>query len=129
MPIYEYLCNTCRHNFEVWQKMTDETLTVCPACGEHIHRVLYPAGIVFKGSGFYKTDHGHGSVSSANSDAKKNEKTEDTPTESKTESKSGESKAESKPTESKTESKSGGSKSSEVKTVNENKVAANASKG
>ncbi|MBV9688386.1 MAG: zinc ribbon domain-containing protein [Ktedonobacteraceae bacterium] len=120
MPMYEYLCNTCHHNFEVWQKMTDETLTVCPECGEHIHRVLYPAGIVFKGSGFYKTDHGHGSFSPANSDAnKKSEKTEGTATESKTESKSGESKAESKPTE---------SKSSEAKTVKESKVAASASK-
>ena len=119
MPTYEYLCNTCHHNFEVWQKMTDETLTECPACGEHIHRVLYPAGIVFKGSGFYKTDHGHGSVPPTNGDSKKSEKTEGTTTESKTESKSGESKVESKPTE---------SKSSEAKTANGSKVAASASK-
>jgi putative FmdB family regulatory protein len=56
MPTYEYLCQTCRHRFETWQKMTDEPLTVCPECHGEIRRVLFPAGIVFKGSGFYKTD-------------------------------------------------------------------------
>jgi putative FmdB family regulatory protein len=61
MPTYEYLCPTCSHRFETWQKMTDEPLTVCPACGKDIRRVFFPAGIVFKGSGFYKTDHRHGS--------------------------------------------------------------------
>ena len=58
MPTYEYLCRHCGHRFEIWQKMTDDPLTVCPKCGEAIHRVLYPAGIVFKGSGFYKTEYG-----------------------------------------------------------------------
>lgn len=57
MPTYEYLCKTCSHRFETWQKMTDEPLTTCPECGAHIRRVLFPAGVVFKGSGFYKTDH------------------------------------------------------------------------
>lgn len=57
MPTYEYLCQTCNHRFDQWQKMTDEPLTTCPECGKHIRRVFYPAGIVFKGSGFYKTDH------------------------------------------------------------------------
>ncbi len=56
MPTYEYLCQTCSHRFETWQKMADEPLTVCPECGNHIRRVLYAAGVVFKGSGFYKTD-------------------------------------------------------------------------
>src|SRR5215469_14857547 len=57
MPTYEYLCQDCSHRFEVWQKMTDEPLSICSECGGHIRRVYYPAGIVFKGSGFYKTDH------------------------------------------------------------------------
>jgi putative FmdB family regulatory protein len=57
MPTYEYLCQTCSHRFETWQKMTDDPLTVCPECGNRIRRVLYPAGVVFKGSGFYSTDH------------------------------------------------------------------------
>ena len=87
MPTYEYLCNTCRHSFETWQKMSDEPLTICPECGGHIRRVLYPAGIVFKGSGFYKTDHANGSSSGVNGNAKKTESA----AESKTESKSAES--------------------------------------
>ncbi|GAC1630786.1 MAG: zinc ribbon domain-containing protein [Ktedonobacteraceae bacterium] len=57
MPTYEYLCKTCGHRFETWQKMIDEPLTTCPDCGAQIRRVLFPAGVVFKGSGFYKTDH------------------------------------------------------------------------
>lgn len=57
MPTYEYLCKSCATRFEVWQHMTDDPLTECPTCHGTIRRVLYPAGIVFKGSGFYKTDH------------------------------------------------------------------------
>jgi putative FmdB family regulatory protein len=67
MPTYEYLCRQCGHRFEAWQHMTDDPLTVCPKCGAEIHRVLYPAGIVFKGSGFYKTDNGSGSRVEKNS--------------------------------------------------------------
>jgi putative FmdB family regulatory protein len=75
MPTYEYLCKTCSHRFETWQKMTDEPLTVCPECGAHIRRVLYPAGVVFKGSGFYKTDHGNNGKL-ANAKGGENSKTE-----------------------------------------------------
>lgn len=42
--------------------MTDDPLTVCPQCNGTIRRILFAAGIVFKGSGFYKTDHGNGQV-------------------------------------------------------------------
>lgn len=66
MPTYEYQCKNCQHRFEVWQKMADEPLTVCPECQGTIRRVFFPAGIVFKGSGFYKTDHGSGAVVSEN---------------------------------------------------------------
>jgi hypothetical protein len=52
--------------------MTDEPLTICPECGGHIRRVLFPAGIVFKGSGFYKTDHASGSMGGENGHAKSN---------------------------------------------------------
>ena len=72
MPTYEYACRNCSHRFETWQKMTDEPLTICPECGGHIRRVLFPAGIVFKGSGFYKTDHASGSVGGENGHAKSN---------------------------------------------------------
>ncbi|HEX3641300.1 MAG TPA: FmdB family zinc ribbon protein [Ktedonobacteraceae bacterium] len=75
MPTYEYLCQTCSHRFETWQKMTDDPLTTCPECGSQIRRILFPAGIVFKGSGFYKTDHnGNGSpTASSDGDNKKTE--------------------------------------------------------
>ncbi len=76
MPTYEYLCQTCSHRFETWQKMTDEPLTACPECGNHIRRVLYPAGVVFKGSGFYKTDHAEKKAAAApsgNGEAKSGE--------------------------------------------------------
>ena len=75
MPTYEYACSTCHHRFEVWQKMSDEPLTICPECGAHVRRVLYPAGIVFKGSGFYKTDHSNGTTAGNNGNGKKPEGT------------------------------------------------------
>jgi putative FmdB family regulatory protein len=77
MPTYEYVCRDCRHQFETWQKMTDEPLTICPECGGQIRRVLFPAGIVFKGSGFYKTDHSNSnSAGGVNGHAKKSETAE-----------------------------------------------------
>lgn len=79
MPTYEYQCRSCNHRFEVWQKMTDEPLTVCPECQGTIRRVLFPAGIVFKGSGFYKTDHGSGAVVSDNNHNESKESKESTP--------------------------------------------------
>jgi len=93
MPTYEYACSTCRHRFEAWQKMSDEPLTICPECGAHIRRVLYPAGIVFKGSGFYKTDQSNGSLAGKNG-TNGTKKADDTSTETKAsgESKTGESK-------------------------------------
>lgn len=57
MPTYDYVCETCGNRFEEWQKITDEPTRICPACGGPVHRVIYPVGLVFKGSGFYKTDH------------------------------------------------------------------------
>jgi putative FmdB family regulatory protein len=57
MPTYEYVCHDCNNRFEKWQRMSEAPLTTCPTCGGSIRRVFYPAGIVFKGSGFYKTDH------------------------------------------------------------------------
>lgn len=83
MPTYEYLCQACNHRFEQWQHMTDDALTICPVCGGHIRRVFFPAGIVFKGSGFYKTDHGSSTVAEANGNGH-NAKSEPTTPETKT---------------------------------------------
>jgi len=56
MPIYEYKC-TKGHVFEVKQSFSDEPLTKCQVCGAPVQKVLYPAAIHFKGSGFYNTDY------------------------------------------------------------------------
>jgi putative FmdB family regulatory protein len=99
MPTYEYACKTCGHRFEAWQKITDEPLTECPNCQSEIRRVLFAAGVVFKGSGFYSTDsRGHNSDAESPAESKSEPGTE-SKAESKTESKiepSAESKAESK---------------------------------
>lgn len=57
MPIYEYECEQCGVRFERLQKMADPSLTECPECCGHIHRVMQPVGVIFKGSGFYVTDN------------------------------------------------------------------------
>jgi putative FmdB family regulatory protein len=57
MPIYEYKCESCGIAFERLQRFEDEPLCTCPECGGQVHRVLQPVGIIFKGSGFYITDH------------------------------------------------------------------------
>lgn len=58
MPIYTYRCEDCGIQFEKNQKFSDPPLTRCPECGKKALRKVYtPVGIVFKGSGFYATDH------------------------------------------------------------------------
>jgi putative FmdB family regulatory protein len=57
MPIYEYECEQCGVRFERLQHMADAPLNECPECRGHVHRVLQPVGIIFKGSGFYVTDN------------------------------------------------------------------------
>ncbi len=61
MPIYLYQCDSCGVRFEKMQRMTADPLTECPECGGHVHRVIQPVGIIFKGSGFYVTDNRSGS--------------------------------------------------------------------
>ncbi len=56
MPIYEYECGICRHRFEIKQGFDAEPLAVCPQCQGSARRVLHPAPLLFKGSGFYITD-------------------------------------------------------------------------
>jgi putative FmdB family regulatory protein len=56
MPTYEYACVDCGKHIEVVQSMSDPPLTVCAACGGRMRKVFAPIGIVFKGSGFYRTD-------------------------------------------------------------------------
>jgi putative FmdB family regulatory protein len=56
VPTYQYTCTECGEQVEVVQKFTDDALTVCTACGGRLRKVFSPVGIVFKGSGFYRTD-------------------------------------------------------------------------
>jgi putative FmdB family regulatory protein len=56
MPTYEYACVECGQHIEVVQSMSDPPLAVCAACGGRLRKVFSPIGIVFKGSGFYRTD-------------------------------------------------------------------------
>ncbi|MDO9088350.1 MAG: zinc ribbon domain-containing protein [Anaerolineaceae bacterium] len=58
MPVYTYRCDNCGVQFDRRQLFTDPLLKVCPDCGKKaLHKVYTPVGIVFKGSGFYATDH------------------------------------------------------------------------
>ena len=57
MPIYEYECTHCHHRFELKQGFHDKPQADCPQCKKKAKRVFHPAPIIFKGSGFYVTDH------------------------------------------------------------------------
>ena len=61
MPTYQYVCTECGGQLEAVQKFTDDPLTVHEACGGRLRKVFSPVGIVFKGSGFYRTDSRNGS--------------------------------------------------------------------
>jgi putative FmdB family regulatory protein len=109
MPTYGYRCGSCGHEFEIQQRITEQPLTTCPKCGGKLSKMLYPAGIIFKGSGYYTTDYkgsGNGSAGSSNgtAPASASEGSSESKPETKSESKS-ESKAEPK-AQSKSESKS-----------------------
>ena len=56
VPTYEYECPDCEHRFEVFQSFQDAPLTSCEECGGKLKKVFHPAGIIFKGSGWYATD-------------------------------------------------------------------------
>ncbi len=68
MPTYEYKCLSCGHRFEIFQKMLDEPIKVCPECGGEVKRLIGGgAGLIFKGSGFYITDYKKNSSSVSSS--------------------------------------------------------------
>jgi putative FmdB family regulatory protein len=63
VPTYQYSCTDCGEPLEVVQSFTDDALTVCPECGGKLRKLYNAVGIVFKGSGFYRTDSRSGSSS------------------------------------------------------------------
>lgn len=56
MPTYEYICNECEHQFEAVQSFSDPAIESCPKCNGLVRKIYNNVGVVFKGSGFYKTD-------------------------------------------------------------------------
>jgi putative FmdB family regulatory protein len=62
VPTYQYACTECGEQLEKVQKFSDDPLTVCPNCSGRLRKVFSPVGIVFKGSGFYRTDSRSGPV-------------------------------------------------------------------
>ena len=78
MPTYVYECRECRHRFEMFQRFKAEPLQTCPECRKSaLRKVLFPAGVVFKGSGFYVTDSREPrSKVSASANGSKDKKTE-----------------------------------------------------
>jgi putative FmdB family regulatory protein len=63
VPTYQYACTECDHRFDAVQSFSDPSLTECPVCGGKLRKVFSSVGIVFKGSGFYRTDSRSGSGS------------------------------------------------------------------
>ncbi len=56
MPTYQYACTECGHSFEQFQSFSEDALTVCPECDGRLRKLYSAVGVVFKGSGFYRTD-------------------------------------------------------------------------
>lgn len=65
MPTYSYACTECDNKFDIVQSFSDDSLTECPACEGRLRKLFNSVGIVFKGSGFYRTDSRSGSVSAS----------------------------------------------------------------
>jgi putative FmdB family regulatory protein len=87
VPTYQYACTACGHELEAVQSFSDPALTECPECGGALRKVFSAVGVVFKGSGFYKTDSRSG-AGSGKGDSKAETKSESTSTSSSTKSES-----------------------------------------
>jgi putative FmdB family regulatory protein len=99
MPVYVYHCANCNYEFEQQQSFSDKPLKICPECGQiTLHKVFTPVSVIYKGSGFYSTDHRSSSGSSYAASKKEETKSEETKAETpKTEKKSETEKTKSPP--------------------------------
>lgn len=70
MPTYSYACTECGNRFDAVQAFTDDALTTCPQCSGRLRKLFNSVGIVFKGSGFYRTDSRESAKASSNGSAK-----------------------------------------------------------
>ena len=75
MPTYSYACTECGHRFDAVQAFSDDALTTCPKCSGRLRKLFNSVGVVFKGSGFYRTDSRESAKSSTNGSAKSSEST------------------------------------------------------
>jgi len=94
VPTYQYACTECGEPLEVVQKFSDDALTECPACGGRLRKIFSAAAIVFRGSGFYRTDSRSGAGASGGT-PKETVKKDETKSETKSETKKKETKSES----------------------------------
>lgn len=83
MPTYQYACTACGHRFEAVQSFSDSALTECPECAGKLRKLFGSVGVVFKGSGFYRTDSRNGSSASSPAASSGPETKSETKTESK----------------------------------------------
>ena len=99
MPTYDYKCENCGHQFDVYQSMKDEKLTKCPNCGKNTLKRLIGAGggLIFKGSGFYLTDYKNKPAETTSSSSPAKNKTSET-TKTETTSSNDSSKSDTKTT-------------------------------
>jgi putative FmdB family regulatory protein len=116
VPTYQYTCTDCGEPVEALQKFSDPPLTVCAACGGRLRKVFSPVGIVFKGSGFYRTDSRNGSGARAE-DKKEKSASESSSSTTSSDSSSSNGSAD------KPAAKSGESKSTAAKSSSGEKVA------
>ena len=86
MPTYEYECVSCSHRFEKKQGFNDKPIAACPKCKSKSKRIFHPAPIIFKGSGFYVTDHRPAEAKNPASEPAKNEPAKKEPAKEKSES-------------------------------------------
>ena len=70
MPTYSYACTECGNRFDVVQAFTDDALTTCEQCSGRLRKLFNSVGVVFKGSGFYRTDSRESAKTSTNGSAK-----------------------------------------------------------
>jgi putative FmdB family regulatory protein len=77
LPIYEYRCLKCGHQFEKLQSISDHAVKKCEKCGARVTRLFHPVAIHFKGSGFYSTDYGKKSTPRDKSEEKPKKKSKD----------------------------------------------------
>jgi putative FmdB family regulatory protein len=87
VPTYQYSCTECGHFFEAVQSFSDDSLTVCPECDGRLRKVFNAVGVVFKGSGFYRTDSRGSSTAAEKGAAASGDSPAAAKTETKTESK------------------------------------------